>query len=228
MVQDAFTGGSARAGNSSNIRDGFELSNMSILNRGSHSIKWGGRIRESFNNDTSVNNFNGTFTFYGGTGPLLDSSGQRITGTSVDLNGLQVYQRTLQLQQLGYSPAYVRSVGGGASLYSVAAGTPLTRVSQLDLGLYVNDDWKVHQTFTFNYGLRYEMQTNIADHNDWAPRLGFAWGIDGKGGMLAKTVLRAGAGVFYYRVGDFTMLNAIRFNGITQQSFLLSNPDFFP
>jgi hypothetical protein len=228
VVQDAFTGGSARAGNSSNIRDGWELSNLSILNRGPHTFKWGGRVRQSFNNDTSVNNFNGTFTFYGGSGPALDGSGQVIPNTSVDLNGLQVYQRTLQLQQLGYSASYIRNVGGGASLYSVAAGIPLTRVTQLDLGLYFNDDWKVNQKFTVNYGLRYEMQTNIADHNDWAPRMGFAWGIDGKGGTPAKTVLRAGAGIFYYRVGDFTTLNAIRFNGITQQSFLLSNPDFFP
>jgi hypothetical protein len=228
VVQDAFTGGSARAGNSSNIRDAWELSNMSILNKGQHTIKWGGRLRQSYNNDTSVNNFNGTFTFYGGSGPALDSSGQVIPGTSVDLTGLQVYQRNLLLQQLGFPSSYIRTVGGGASLFSVAAGTPLTRVPQFDLGVYVNDDWKIRPSFTLNYGLRYEMQTNIADHADWAPRMGFAWGIDGKGNTPAKTVLRAGSGIFYYRVGDFTTLNAIRYNGVTQQSFLLSNPDFFP
>ena len=228
VVQDAFTGGGARGGNSSNIRDSIEVSNLSIWNRTAHTFKWGGRIRQSFNNDTSVNNFNGTFTFYGGAGPALDSNGVVIPGTSQDLTGLEVYQRTLQLQQTGYSPAYIRSVGGGASLFSIAAGIPLTRVPQFDLGLFVNDDWKIRPSFTLSYGLRYEMQTNIHDHNDWGPRAGFAWGLDGKGNNPAKTILRVGAGVFYFRVWDGTALNAIRFNGVTQQSFLLSNPDFFP
>jgi hypothetical protein len=228
VVQDAFTGGSARAGNSSNIRNSWELSNMSILSRGKHTIKWGTRLRQSFNNDTSFNNFNGTFTFYGGTGPALDANGRPTPGTSVDLTGLQVYQRTLLLQQQGYTSSYIRSVGGGASLFSLATGIALTEVRQFDLGLYLNDDWKIRPNFTLSYGLRYEMQTNIADHNDWSPRVGFAWGIDGKGNTPAKTVLRAGTGIFYYRVWDGTTLNAIRYNGITQQSFLLTNPDFFP
>src|SRR5262249_32157091 len=39
---------------------------------------------------------------------------------------------------------------------------------------------------------------------------------------------RLGGGIFFNRVGDFTTLNAIRYNGVTQQSYLLSNPDFFP
>ena len=30
------------------------------------------------------------------------------------LTGLQVYQRTLQLQQLGFSPTQIRNAGGGA------------------------------------------------------------------------------------------------------------------
>src|SRR5262249_20873710 len=37
-----------------------------------------------------------------------------------------------------------------------------------------------------------------------------------------------GGGSFFNRVGDFATLNAIRFNGVTQQSYLLTNPDFFP
>jgi len=72
------------------------------------------------------------------------------------------------------------------------------------------------------------MQTNISDTRDWSPRLSIAWGIDGKGTTPAKTVLRAGGGRFYNRMGDSTILNSIRYNGLTQQSYLLTNPDFFP
>jgi hypothetical protein len=108
------------------------------------------------------------------------------------------------------------------------AGTPLTRVVQWDLGAFYNDDWKLRPSLTLSYGLRYERQTNLAHAADWSPRLGIAWGLDGKGNTPAKTVLRMGAAMFYNRANDSLTLNAIRFNGVTQQSYLLSYPDFFP
>ena len=227
-VQGAFTGGSATIGNSSNITNRFELSNISILNYKTHTIKWGGRIRQSYNNDTSVNNFNGTFTFFGGSGEMLDANNQPIAGTSVELTALQVYQRTLLFQQMGLSPSQIQAAGGGASLFSLNAGTPLTRVTQFDMGLFYNDDWKIRPNFTLSYGLRYETQTNISDHRDWGPRLSIAWGLGGTAKTPAKTVLRAGSGLFYNRINDTTTLNAIRYNGVTQQSYQLTNPNFFP
>ena len=68
---------------------------MTTLTHGTHTIKWGGRLRQSFNNDYGHTNFNGTFTFLGGQGEALDSNGQPIPGTSVELTALQVYQLTL-------------------------------------------------------------------------------------------------------------------------------------
>jgi len=227
-VQDAFTSGSAPGGNSSNTTNRWELTNLSVLSHGAHTLKWGGRTRQSLNNDLSLSNFNGTFTFFGGTGPILDNNNQPIPGTSMQLTGLDVYQRTLLLQRQGFTSAQIRAAGGGASLFSINAGTPLTRVKQLDLGAFFNDDWKLRPNLTFSYGLRYEIQTNISDKGDWSPRIGIAWGIDGKGTTPAKTVLRFGGAVFYQRVNDFITLNSTRFNGSTQQSYLLTNPDFFP
>jgi Carboxypeptidase regulatory-like domain len=227
-VQDAFTGGSASIGNSQNTTSRWELTNISIFNHGKHTFKWGARFRQSFNNDLSLSNFNGTFTFFGGTGPALDSNFQPISGSSVQLTALDVYQRTLLLEQRGFSPSDIRTRGGGASLFSLNAGTPLTRIVQFDLGGFYNDDWKLRPNLTLSYGMRYERQTNLAHASDWSPRLSLAWGIGGKGSTPAKTVLRFGAAMFYNRVGDFTTLNAIRYNGVTQQSYLLSNPDFFP
>ncbi len=228
FVQDAFTGGSATVGNSSNRTTRWEVTNLSILNHGPHTFKWGSRLRHSVNTDTSLSNFNGTFTFFGGAGPALDENNNPIVGTSVQLTALDVYQRTLLLQRLGFSPAQIRSAGGGASLFSLNAGRPLTRVAQFDLGAFFNDDWKLKPNLTFSYGVRYEMQTNISDKADWSPRFGVAWGIDGKGTTPAKTVIRAGGGAFYQRVNDQITLNSIRYNGLTQQSYLLTNPDFFP
>ena len=65
----------------------------------------------------------------------------------------------------------------------------MTRVTQFDVGLYANDDWRVRPNFTLSYGFRYETQTNIHDYGDLSPRLGIAWGIDGGANKAAKTVL---------------------------------------
>jgi outer membrane receptor protein involved in Fe transport len=46
---------------------------------------------------------------------------------------------------------------------------------------------------TLNAGLRYEYQSITHDKNNFAPRLGLAWDVRGDG----KTVVRAGAGMFY-------------------------------
>src|SRR5215475_7602178 len=227
-VQDAFTGGSATVSNSHNLTNRFELTNMTVWSHGAHTLKWGARLRPSVQSDTSLNNFNGTFTFFGAAGPQLDPNNQPISGSSVQLTGLDVYRRTLLLQQQGFTPAQIRDAGGGASQFSLNVGTPLTRVTQFDLALFFNDDWKIRPNLTLSYGLRYEMQTNIADLHDWGPRIGIAWGIDGKGTTPAKTVLRLGGGSFFNRVGDFAKINATRCDGVTQQSYLVTNPDFFP
>ena len=58
--------------------------------------------------------------------------------------------------------------------------------------------------------------------------MALAWGIGGGPGKTVKTVLRVGAGVFYDRVSDSVVLQSQRYNGITQQSYLLMNPNFFP
>ena len=46
-----------------------------------------------------------------------------------------------------------------------------------------------------------------------------------------KTVIRGGFGIFYNRVGEDLTLNALRFNGLTQQQFVVTDPavlDLFP
>ena len=112
-------------------------------------------------------------------------------------------------------------MGGGASQFSLSAGTPTTSVSQFDAGLFINDDWRARPNLTFSYGLRYETQNNIGDHKDFSPRVSFAWGIDAKGTQAAKTVLRGGFGIFFDRINDNVTLSALRFDGVTQQSYFL-------
>ena len=235
-VPGAFSSGGPQIGNSGAITSSWELTNITTFTVRTHTIKWGARLRQSFLDDTSVRNFGGTFTFFGGAGPELDASNQPIPNSLVQLTALERYRRTLLFQKLGLSAALIRQYGGGASQFSINAGVPIASVSQFDIGMFANDDWRIRPNLTLSFGLRYENQTNISDDGDIAPRVAVAWGIDGHGNKAARTVLRAGFGTFYDRVPAAITLGALRFNGTTQQSYLLQCapgtnagcPDFFP
>jgi hypothetical protein len=111
---------------------------------------------------------------------------------------------------------------GRPAQFLMNSGTPGLQVRQFDAGVYVGDDWKVRPTLTVSLGLRYEAQTNLGGLRDVAPRVGVAWRIG------ATTVVRGGAGVFYDRLSNGLTLNARRFDGVTQRSYVVMDPPFYP
>ncbi|MBI1984445.1 MAG: TonB-dependent receptor, partial [Acidobacteria bacterium] len=142
------------------------------------------------------------------------------------ITSLERYRRTLLFLEQGLTPEEIRSLGGGATQFSLNSGDPLAGVSQHDLGLYFLDDWRVRRNFTLSLGLRYETQNNISDWRDWAPRVGFAWAPGG--GQQSKTVVRGGSGIFYDRINRNLTLQTLRFNGSNQLQYIVQNPDFYP
>ena len=203
-VADSFTGGGSQVGLASNTENQFQLLNNTSVVLGRHSFKFGGRLRHVSITDISPQNFGGTFTF-----------------TSIN-----AYRQTLLGLQQGLTPAQIRANGGGASQFTIAVGTPQAGVSQFDVGVYAQDDWKARPNLTLNLGLRYENQDNISSNYNFAPRIGFAWGVGG--GQQPKTVVRGGFGIFYDRISESLTLTASRVNGVAQKQYIVQNPDFFP
>ena len=109
---------------------------------------------------------------------------------------------------------------GMPAQFSRNAGDPTTEVRQADLGAFVGDDWRARSNLTLSFGLRYETQSNLGGRLDFAPRAGLAW-------ALGRTVVRAGVGTFYNRIPPATTLNRLRYNGVTQQSYLIFIQDSF-
>jgi hypothetical protein len=72
-------------------------------------------------------------------------------------------------------------------------------------GVFAQDDWRIRPNLTLSLGVRYERETVVDDNNNFGPRAAIAWNpFKGE-----KTVIRAGAGIFYNRVllrtvDDFT------------------------
>ena len=204
----------------------FELQNNTTTVHGAHSFRFGIRARNQSDDNIAPQNFNGTFTFSGGVAPelnanqqpVLDASGQPVLE---QIDSIERYRRTL----LGLPAA----LGGGASQFSIGAGTPETSVNRFDVGVFAGDDWRLRPNLTLNLGLRYETQTNIHDPLDFAPRVGLAWAPGGRANNpRPKLVLRAGFGIFYDRFALSNTLTAARYNGIVQQQYVVTNPDFFP
>ena len=113
------------------------------------------------------------------------------------------------------------------SEYDVTAGNANSKVALFDAGVFFQDDYKFRPNLTLSYGLRYEGQNRISDHDDWAPRFSLAWAPAGAGGKQAKTVIRAGYGWFFDRFNSTYVLDAIRQNGINQQQYVVKNPNFY-
>src|SRR6266542_4490897 len=234
QVLGSFNGGGAQVGHSFNGQNSYEFQNYMSVARKSHYWKFGVRLRGETVDNTSPQNFGGTFTFGGGDAPVLDSNNQPVLDSSgkfalAPITSIERYRRTLLFQSLGFTPSHIRELGGGATQFSINAGNPASSASQFDVGLFVGDDWRVRPNLTLSLGLRYETQTNIHDWRDVAPRIGVAW-APGAGGKNSrpKTVIRAGFGVFYDRFSLSNTLIALRYNGVVQRQFVVANPDFFP
>jgi hypothetical protein len=206
-VANAFTTGSNYLQTYTNTGN-YEYQNYTSITHGTQFIKFGARIREVRTSNYTTSNFLGQFNF------------SNIHSYSIMQSGMAE----------GLALSTIIAEGGGPIQYQQNGGVPLIAGDQFDAGLFFQDDWKLIPSMTLSLGLRYEVQTNISDHGDIAPRIGWAWGIGGGQGRFRtpKTVIRAGSGYFYDRFSLNNTINAERFNGINGQSYTVTNPAFYP
>jgi len=230
-VPGSFVSGGATSGLNSDTQNRYELQNILYLNKGKHAWKFGGRGRDTTDSTASNASFNGAYSFGTRVDPTVAGCAVATPpSTCPTISGIVAYQQLLMGLAQGTALTQLVADGFGPSFYSLnfnTVGTAATHVNFFDGALFVQDDYRLRPNVSLSYGLRYEMQNNLGDHADWAPRVGLAWGIDGGPKKSPKTVLRLGYGIFYDRFGENLVLQQQLANGFIQQQFLIENPAFF-
>lgn len=179
----------------------YQIEDQLAVDRGPHQLKIGGEVREL--------QLNGSLSLF--TRGSLSFSGAATGNALADL-------------LLGY-PTFGLHSQGAVSI----------NMRSQAYAAYIQDDWRISRNLTLNLGLRYEFmrppispdnqmytldsadnlvrvgtngipQSGVrSDHDDFAPRVGFAWNVG------RSFVVRAGYGV-YYDTGMFEVDSSMFFN----------------
>ncbi|HUS18033.1 MAG TPA: carboxypeptidase regulatory-like domain-containing protein [Terriglobales bacterium] len=184
--------------------------------KGRHTLKGGLDIIHDDILNYFPGNFSGSFTF----------------------NNLQSFGCSLQ----NVSLTAATCPGASASYTQAFAGTgttgATTKPNIFEIGLFLQDDWKVRSNLTLNLGIRWDLQKFAApsvqnpaalaagydtkqlntDNNNIGPRFGFAWSP----WLERSLVVRGGYGIFYGRTPSIMVGTAHSNNGINVGTFTFS------
>jgi hypothetical protein len=164
----------------------YELADNVIWTRGRHAMKMG--FYELIRGDHSDSHtyMPGRFVLGGLPGAAVSPCLEFPTLCRLSASTQPADINALQAASLGAPQFYQQ--GFGASVYNFTR--PFTAA-------YWQDTWRILPNLTLNYGLRYELDSQPGimntDKDNFAPRLSVAWDPAND----HKTVIRAGAGIFY-------------------------------
>ncbi len=198
----------------------YQLADTVTYSTGNHTLKFGGDI--NFVKDI-INNLRfsgGEFNYTGGVNSAGYYAG--LNDFIIDYNN---FLSALPANSPCYSSTRTRGKCYGGA-FNQGLGVLGLTMKTTDLDYFLQDDWRVTPRFTLNLGVRYEYQRNpeptnpnpvlpqtrisVNDRNNIGPRIGFAWDINGDG----KTSVRGGWGLYYGRVINSTVYNALVNTGV--------------
>ena len=148
--------------------------------------------------------------------------GERLTfktGTEWNYRAASSFSRDNFFGQFEFS-SLEDFVAGRPLTFSVTDGDPFLSGNQVEVGAFVQNDWRLNRRLTLFAGVRYERQTNIDDSNNVDPRVGFAFSPG------SATVVRGGAGLFHQELGLGLVQDVRRLDGARQFEIVVSDPAY--
>ncbi|SEG15853.1 Carboxypeptidase regulatory-like domain-containing protein [Bryocella elongata] len=186
-VAGAFTGGGSALGAAHEHEIWSSIIDDIIIQTKNHLIKVGIQPEFVHLNTYSPTNFNGVYTFGGGT-----------TSTGQTLTGIQQYVNALN-----------GAANGSPTSFNNTTGSPYVEVFQFRNALFVQDDWNIRPNVHFSSGVRYYVQEKPSITAAVQPRFGFSYTPDKK----ATWNLHAHAGMFAGRWGAHGWESMVFYNG---------------
>jgi hypothetical protein len=171
---------------------------------GKHNLKFGADFRRVHDNSQNLRTQFGSFSYSSVTNYILDATLGRGCGTAAV--PVSCYTN-----------------------FSQAFGPIGFEFDTNEYSIFAADDWKILPRLSLSFGMRYEREilpdpfsTLVnpllpqtarmpQDKNNFGPRLGFAYDLTGNG----KTVIRGGYGIYYGRIINSTIFNALTNTGLT-------------
>lgn len=118
--------------------------------------------------------------------------------------GQLVYKACTYTLEVCESPAYLGDINN-VQTYTQSYGNANYVVNDTLVGVFAQDDYRATPNLTLNLGLRYELQTFTDSRADFAPRIGFAYNVAGRG----TTIVRGGFGIYHAQVVDNSEANYV-------------------
>jgi hypothetical protein len=201
----------------------WQFADTVTLTAGNHTFKFGGDVNFVKDIINNLRFLGGEFS-YTGTNSLPDFI---VDYTNFQTNGAIRALSATPNGNLGLCFGSTRRAGKCyAGSFTQGFGVLGLTMKTTDFNYFIQDDWRVTPRLTLNLGLRYEYQRNpdpvnvnpavpqtnnkVDDRNNFGPRLGFAFDVSGDG----RTSVRGGWGLYYGRVINSTVYNALVNTGV--------------
>jgi outer membrane receptor protein involved in Fe transport len=227
----------------------WQYADTVTMTNGNHTIKFGGDLNHVSDLDDNLFTEAGSYSYSTGSVPVNDFIVDYVNFTT---NGaIRALVPTVGSPNLGVCAASTRRAGQCyTGTFNQGFGPSAFTIKTDDLNYFVQDDWRYTSRLTVNLGLRYEYQRlprpqipNLVfdgepvtrfkgdktgffprDKNNFGPRFGFAWDMSGDG----KNSLRGGYGIYYGRIQNSTIANAVINTGNSLGQLQLSLNPIFP